>query len=216
MSDYKIYLFDFDYTLADSSAGIVKCFQLVLNDNGFTHITDGAIKHTIGKTLEDSFSALTGVTDSGELRRLKDQYIGQANLYMTPNTRLFPETGIVLSELKNRGARLGIISTKHRYTITELLERDFPPGVFDIVIGCEDVREAKPSPEGLKKALAYLNGNREDTLYIGDSIIDARLAEVAGVDFYGVLHGTTIREELEVFPHKGIGNDLTGLLNIRI
>ena len=28
--NYKTYLFDFDYTLADSSRGIVKCFRIVL------------------------------------------------------------------------------------------------------------------------------------------------------------------------------------------
>ncbi|MCD8173230.1 MAG: HAD-IA family hydrolase [Alistipes sp.] len=212
MKPYGIYLFDFDYTLADSSAGIVMCFQTVLKENGYGNITDQAIKRTIGKTLEDSFSVLTGVTDTGMLQRLKDEYVGQAALHMTANTRLFPETGSVLSELKNRGARLGIISTKYRYTIAELLDRDFPPGFFDIVVGCEDVREPKPSPEGFNYAMAYLNGGRENTLYIGDSIIDAQAAEAAGVDFCGVLHGMTTRDELSVYPHKVIARDLTALI----
>ncbi|MCD8102417.1 MAG: HAD-IA family hydrolase [Alistipes sp.] len=212
MKPYGIYLFDFDYTLADSSAGIVMCFQTVLKKNGYGDITDEGIKRTIGKTLEDSFSVLTGVTDTGMLQRLKDEYIGQAALHMTANTRLFPETGSVLSELKNRGARLGIISTKYRYTIAELLDRDFPPGFFDIVVGCEDVREPKPSPEGLNYAMACLNGGRENTLYIGDSIIDAQVAEAAAVDFCGVLHGMTTRDELSVYPHKLIARDLTALI----
>ena len=65
--NYTTYLFDFDYTLADSSRGIVTCFRNVLTRHGYTEVTDDDIKRTIGKTLEDSFSILTGVTDAGQL-----------------------------------------------------------------------------------------------------------------------------------------------------
>ena len=55
MNKYRTYLFDFDYTLADSSKGIVLCFQNVLHNNGYTDVDNHTIKRTIGKTLEDSF-----------------------------------------------------------------------------------------------------------------------------------------------------------------
>ena len=58
--NYTTYLFDFDYTLADSSRGIVTCFRNVLNRHGYTRPTDNDIKRTIGKTLEESFSILSG------------------------------------------------------------------------------------------------------------------------------------------------------------
>ena len=67
MKQYKAYLFDFDYTLADSSRGIVKSFRNVLERQGYKGIEDFTIKRTIGKTLEDSFSILTGVTDASVL-----------------------------------------------------------------------------------------------------------------------------------------------------
>ena len=31
---YKVYLFDFDYTLANSEVGIVKCFELLTGAGG--------------------------------------------------------------------------------------------------------------------------------------------------------------------------------------
>ena len=49
--NYSAYLFDFDYTLADSSKGIVKCYHIVLERHGFNNNTDEEIKRTIGKTL---------------------------------------------------------------------------------------------------------------------------------------------------------------------
>lgn len=212
MKHYGIYLFDFDYTLADSSAGIVMCFQKVLTRNGYIGISDEQIKHTIGKTLEDSFSVLTGVTDMDILLAYKKEYGLEADIHMTPNTELFPETKNVLAELKSRGAKIGIISTKYRYTITELTDRKFPQGFFNIVVGGEDVAMPKPSPEGLRLALKQLNGRTENTLYIGDSVIDAQLAQTAGTDFVGVMHGTTTREELAAYPHEEIADDLTVLI----
>ena len=74
MKDYKAYLFDFDYTLADSSQGIVKCYRNVLNRHGFTSVSDDDIKRTIGKTLEESFSIFTDNHDPEFLARLKKEY----------------------------------------------------------------------------------------------------------------------------------------------
>ena len=76
---YTTYLFDFDYTLADSSRGIVTCFRNVLNKHGYTNVTDEDIKRTIGKTLEESFSILTGVTDEEQLAGFKSEYRKEAD-----------------------------------------------------------------------------------------------------------------------------------------
>ena len=89
---YTTYLFDFDYTLADSSRGIVICFRNVLERHGHTGISDEAIKRTIGKTLEDSFSILSGITTPETLAEYKKEYVKEADTYMTVNTFFFPET----------------------------------------------------------------------------------------------------------------------------
>lgn len=78
--NYKTYLFDFDYTLADSSRGIVTCFRNVLNRHQYTNVTDEAIKRTIGKTLEESFSILTGVT-GGNSSPLFDKSTGRKRMF---------------------------------------------------------------------------------------------------------------------------------------
>lgn len=147
--NYKAYLFDFDYTLADSSKGIVMCYRNVLNRHNHTGITDEDIKRTIGKTLENSFSIMTGITDKEILAEYRKEYVKEADIYMTANTVLFDETLDVLQKLKNKGAMIGIISTKYRYRIMELLKSKLPEGFLDIIVGGEDVKEPKPSPEDL-------------------------------------------------------------------
>ena len=209
---YKAYLFDFDYTLADSSRGIVMCFRNVLAMHGHDDISDESIKRTIGKTLEESFTILTGIDDKETLAAYRKEYVAQADRLMTANTVLFPETLDVLSRLKERGARIGIISTKYRYRIMELLGKKLPEGFLDIIVGGEDVKTPKPSPEGLTFAISHLGLEAAEVLYCGDSTVDAETARNAGVDFAGVLHGMTTREELEAYPHAGIVTSLDGIL----
>ena len=209
---YTTYLFDFDYTLADSSRGIVTCFRNVLNQHGYTDVTDEDIKRTIGKTLEESFSILTGVTDEDQLAGFKSEYRKEADTHMTINTVLFLETKSVLLALQDAGAFIGIISTKYRYRIKEMLDQHFPGSFFNIIIGGEDVQTAKPSPEGLLLAIKQLHVTKAETLYIGDSTVDAATAKAAGVDFAGVTHGVTSAEELGKYPHWKIMNSLEELL----
>lgn len=209
---YQVYLFDFDYTLADSSRGITLCFRHVLERNGYAGVTDEAIRRTIGKTLEESFSILTGVTDPDRLAAFKAEYRREADVYMTPNTRLFPETLRVLRTLKERGAKIGIISTKYRFRIHDTLDQHLPADFLDIVVGGEDVSRAKPDPEGLLYAIRQLSVKKKRVLYIGDSTVDAETAQAAGVDFAGVTHGVTTADELAAYPHRRIMDSLTELL----
>lgn len=137
--EYKTYLFDFDYTLADSSRGIVICFRNVLTRHGHTDITDESIKRTIGKTLEDSFSILTGITDkihSSPIKRICERsgHTYDRQYQVLPRNRCSAESP------EKRGAQIGIISTKYRYRIHEMVDQHFPNKFFDIIIGGEDVK----------------------------------------------------------------------------
>lgn len=214
MNNYDTYIFDFDYTLADSSKGIVLCFKHILTQHGFTNVNDDEIKRTIGMTLENSFKELTGENHREKLAVYVKEYVKKADVCMTDNTVLFPETHNVLTSLKIKGAKLGIVSTKFRYRIKEVIERDFNENLIDVIIGGEDVTKHKPSPEGLLLAVEQLNTDRNSCLYIGDSTIDAETAEAAGIDFYGVLNGATTREELSKYPNITIANNLSDLLTI--
>lgn len=211
MKSYNVYLFDFDYTLADSSRGIVTCYRNVLERHHHTGITDEAIKRTIGKTLQESFSIMTGITDTDTLEMYRKEYVKEADTHMTVNTFLFPETTEVLTRLKKNGAKLGIISTKYRYRIMELLGKKLPENFLDIIVGGEDVRHPKPAPEGVLFAIGHLGCRKEDVLYVGDSTVDAETAQAAQVDFAGVLHGATTYDELAAYPHVAIMKTLDEL-----
>ena len=55
--------------------------------------------------------------------------------------------------------------------------------------------------------------DQKEVLYTGDSVVDAKRAAGAGVDFAGVLTGTTSFRDFEPFNHICIVRDLAELMN---
>lgn len=210
----KACLFDFDYTLVDSHIGIVKCFRIVLERHKFTSVNDDAIKRTIGKTLEKSFSILTGITDDKELFKLREEYRKEADVYMNPNTHLFPDTVSTLTTLKESGLMVGIISTKYRFRFMEVMNKHFAANFFNILIGNEDIKQPKPHPESIYQALDELHIHPDEMIYVGDSTVDGETAKNAAVPFVGVTTGMTTEYELATYPHLAIINSLQELPTI--
>ena len=211
---YKAVCFDFDYTLADSSTGIVKCFRMVIDSHGWKGIDDEQIRRTIGMTLEDAFSLLSGIKEPDQLTALHKEYSLHANTYMNPNTRFYEGSQCVLQALKESGCKTAIVSTKNKNRIDDFLQITQTNHLVDKVIGIYEVKEAKPDPEGLYLAMETLGADKKDVLYVGDSIIDAQTAMNAGVDFCGVTTGVTTASELALYPHKAIISHIEELLTV--
>lgn len=209
ISDYTTYLFDFDYTLVDSSKGIVECFRIVLDRNKWLHISDDAIRRTIGMTLEDSFAHLTGINDLNTLGALKQEYILEADIIMSDRTIFYPEALPLIKKLKENNKQVGIISTKQSRIIRESTDKYNVTDLFDIIIGMEDIRMTKPDPEGILLAIQKLSAQPQKTIYFGDNTIDAKTALNVNVDFIGTTTGMTTREELSQYPHKYIVSSLS-------
>ncbi|NLG04137.1 MAG: HAD-IA family hydrolase [Clostridia bacterium] len=211
---YKLYLFDFDYTLANSEKGILKCFRHVLDGLGLTDIPEIAIKRTIGMTLEDAFIKLTGEHNLEKIRQYRAEFVTKADDVMTKNTEFYPDTLEVLTYIKDHQSMAGIISTKLAYRIKDQFNKEQALPLLDIIVGGDQVTTPKPAPDGLLYALKKLSVDKKDVLYIGDSVIDAKTAQHAGVDFAAVLTGATTKEEFSEYSCVTIMNSLSELLDL--
>lgn len=76
---------------------------------------------------------------------------------MTANTHLYPETLPVLKALKERGSRCCIVSTKTRSRINETLRKYAMESLIDLVVGMEDVDNAKPAPDGINRVCDHFS-----------------------------------------------------------
>ncbi|MBN1381403.1 MAG: HAD-IA family hydrolase [Deltaproteobacteria bacterium] len=208
---FRTVIFDFDYTLADSSRGAIKCVNQVLSDMDFPQASPDAVCRLIGVSLTGIFRELTGresAEQTQEFIRLFEHYADQ---YMADLTVLFPTTAPAARALKRQGKNLGIVSTKFRYRIEGILKRDGLDGIFDVIVGGEDVAIHKPDPAGLLQAIRFLQTPPEVTLYTGDSVVDAETAVRADVPFLAVLSGVTEREAFEGYPIIGAMENLSYL-----
>ena len=209
--DYAAYFFDFDYTLAFSEPGILACFKHTFAVFG-VQADDEAIIKTIGIPLVDALAQLSGF--SGDIiEQMHAEYKRHADAVMTKLTRFYPEAVTLLGVLKERGKKVAVISNKITRRIYEALDRDSLTDKVSLVLGIDDLPSPKPAPDGIQKAAALLGVGRQEILYIGDNLVDAKTAQNAGVDFAAVTTGTTTQAEFAALPHVKICDTLAALLD---
>ena len=188
-------LFDFDFTLADSSAGVVECFAYGFERVGLPNVEPERVRRTIGLTLDEALRILHGVDDPLVVRAFFDAFRERAADVMVANTRFLERAVEAVQSCRDAGVATAICSTKKRSHIEGVLERDGVASLFDVVIGHDDVAAAKPAPDALHAALARLDVGTDRALYVGDHPVDAEAATRAGVAFVAVLTGPSQREE---------------------
>ena len=204
-------VFDFDYTLADSSKGVVLCVNHALKGLGLPPVDEERIKRTIGLPLEQTFRQLTGRDDPNQEREFVRLYVQRADEIVAGLTTLLPAVPETLRLLKVPGLALGIISNKFRRRIEVIMERENLLDCFDVIVGSEDVVHYKPDPESLLSAIGRLGSSPSSCLYVGDSVTDGETAKRAGVPFVAVLTGVTTREEHERYQPQAILESLAEL-----
>ena len=216
---YQAICFDFDYTLGDSTAPITIGYQRGLTAMGWPEPTVEQVRPTIGYTLQDGYTMLTGDRDQArrdEFYHRFQEAVGELALQngdatMVRETKLFPGARELLEALRAAGVPVAIVSTKLGATIQAILEHSGMADLVKLIVGGEHVSRPKPDPQGLNAALAQLGVQPGNALFCGDTTIDARTAQAAGTDFCAVLNGTTQEADFAPYPKVHSAPNLTEL-----
>lgn len=204
----KAVIFDFDYTLGDSTEGIVRSANYALEQMGYQAADVADIRRTVGLSLKETYAALTARDDEGEADRFTALFREKADEVMVDSAHLYDGVKEALQKLRASGLKIGIVTTKFRYRIDGILKKFDASALVDMIVGAEDVKVEKPNPEGLLFAISHLQTECGEVLYVGDSIVDAKTAKNARVSFAGVLTGTTTREDFGKYPNVCIGEGI--------
>ena len=208
---FQAVCFDFNYTLGDSTDSIVAGFQHGLTALGWPAPDREAVRNTIGYVLEDAYTLLTGDASPENRARFRPLFLEVAMERQRRETTLFPGADALLRGLHRRGIKQAIVSSKRGDTIQIILDRLGLLQELDLVIGSADVRRHKPDPEGLLLAMERLGASPGDTLFCGDTVLDAGAAQNAGCHFAAVLNGTTPAAAFAPFSPDHIAPDLDDL-----
>lgn len=187
----KLFIFDFDGTLVDTTKDVGICFNKALAFYGFETYPIDYYSKVVGGNLDTIFSNLLRKDDRTpeNIEKLKNKY---RELYLNdkkPNTIPFDGIKDVIKKLKRKGYHVAINTNKAQSLVDDLCSEKFPDVKFDNVVGFIDDRPSKPDPYGVNELLKLHNVSKEETVYIGDGLTDIETARNALVDCVFVTWG---------------------------
>lgn len=192
---FDLIAFDWDGTLFDSTALIVRCIQQACRDVGTAVPSDEQAAYVIGLGLRD---ALMHAAPGFPPERYPELGAAYRRHYLASQHEvvLFPGTLELLQALRARNHLLAVATGKSRRGLADALASTTLHALFDATRTAEET-SSKPDPQMLLELMAELGVPPERTLMIGDTTHDLEMARRAGVASVGVSFGAHDPAEFE-------------------
>jgi pyrophosphatase PpaX len=231
MNENKInlILFDFDGTLVNTTPLILRSFQATWDRVfGFVYDDIQYIK-TFGMLLPKAMRQLIEqsireerIAPPVDLAPYLDAKCEELTLvYRSFNQQwhdvmIEPFDGVeeTLSELRVRGYRLGVVSSKMRAGVCRGLDAYQMKELFQVIIAGDDCENHKPHPEPLLRALEATGTAQNEAVYVGDSTHDILAGRAARIRTAAAAWGPFPRIDLESLKPDYLLNRPDDLLTI--
>lgn len=184
---FDLIAFDWDGTLFDSTALIVRCIQDAVRDVGGTVPTDAAASYVIGMGLMQALAHAAPDVPAEQYPLLGARYRHHYTAHQH-DISLFEGVLPMLADLKSRHHWLTVATGKSRRGLDEALHAVELQGLFD-GSRTADETAGKPSPLMLEQLMREFGVDPGRTLMIGDTTHDLQMAVNAGCASVGVSYG---------------------------
>lgn len=195
----KLIIFDMDGTILDTIEDLANATNHALKQFNFpVHEVENYrffVGNGVYKLLERALPEEHRNTDT--IAMLKHEFLKYYFVHAEDCTKPYIGIPELLNKLHQQGFQLAIASNKMHEATVEMAKRFFPEIPFVSVLGQREGILTKPSPVIVDEIVAIAGVTKEETLYIGDSGVDAATAINARVAFVGVLWGFRPQAELE-------------------
>ena len=194
----ELIIFDFDGTIADTTAIILETYRRTIAELKAEHRSDKACRATIGIPLRDGFRKLYPKFNDVELDKCVATYRRiYSSLKDEMRPRLYPGVIETLDELKRHNVMMAIASSRSKESLLEYCAKQEILNYFDEILGADDVCHAKPAPEAVLKIMKKMNARAENTIVIGDMPVDIAMGRSASCMTVGVEYGNSTPDALE-------------------
>lgn len=206
---YDLVVFDWDGTLFDSTALIVRCIQSACEDLGLPVPARHEASYVIGLGLHD---ALAHVAPSLPPERVPELGLRYRHHYFNAQHDLSLFEGVLpmLADLKTRNHWLAVATGKTRVGLNEALAHVDLQGLFD-GSRTADETASKPHPRMLQELIAEFGVDPERTLMIGDTTHDLQLAVNAGTHSVAVSFGAHEPAAFADYPARFVAHSMPEL-----
>ncbi|WP_298209917.1 HAD-IA family hydrolase [Acidovorax sp.] len=184
---FDLIAFDWDGTLFDSTAIIVRCIQAAVRDVGGTVPTDKEAAYVIGMGLMQALAHAAPDVPPEKYNELGNRYRFHY-IQHQDDLSLFDGVLPMLDELRERGHLLAVATGKSRRGLDDALHTVALKGVFD-GSRTADQTAGKPHPLMLQELMADFDVVPERLLMVGDTTHDLQMAVNAGCASVGVSYG---------------------------
>ncbi|MDX1346319.1 MAG: HAD-IA family hydrolase [Sedimenticolaceae bacterium] len=184
---YQLLVFDWDGTLMDSEAKIVACLQAAAAEMRLAIPAEKDARQVIGLGLVEALKMLFPEDDETTRKGLAEAYRDHFLVRNKARSRLFPDVTETLESLAD-DYLLAVATGKSRRGLEKELDDSGLRPLFQAT-RCADEAFSKPHPQMLEDILDKLGMRPSETLVIGDTEYDMRMAVNAGSQGLGVSYG---------------------------
>ena len=199
---FDLIAFDWDGTLFDSTAIIVRCIQLAVADVGGQVPSDQAAAYVIGMALMPALAHAAPDVPPEKYPLLNERYRHHYTAHQH-DLSLFEGVLPLLQDLRARHHWLAVATGKSRRGLDEALHSAELHGVFD-GSRTADETAGKPDPRMLLELMREFGVEPERTLMIGDTTHDLQMAVHAGCASVGVSYGAHDHGDFERFQPRAV------------
>jgi len=204
-------LFDHDGTLVDSIGLVVAATNTVLVERGHAAVDRETVVAGMVLPTGPRIGALVGSDAPALQAELAEAFFAHARALGAGHVALYPGIEALLAELHAAGWALGVVTNNEGRLVRELLADLGIAGYLTIVLGEEDVPQAKPAAGGSRQAMAGLGLEPARCVFVGDSSSDLGAAQAVGIPAIGVAWGTHSAAELQAMGFDPVVADVPGL-----
>jgi len=201
--------FDWDGTLCDSTAIIVRCIQAAVCDVGGAMPSDEAASYVIGMGLMQALAHAAPDVPRERYTELGNRY-RYHYLQHQNDLSLFAGVMPLLGALRDRGHLLTVATGKSRRGLNEALHTAQLRGMFD-GSRTADETAGKPHPLMLHELMAEFDVAPERVLMIGDTTHDLQMAQAAGCASVGVGYGAHPTDEFARYAPLFVADSVADL-----
>ena len=182
----KGFVFDCDGVLFDSREANCRYYNFILERMGLEAMDEEQEEYVHAHSVHDSIAKIVPrdrLDEAGAVRAAVsyEHFLG----FMRPEAGLYE----LLGTIRSLGLRQAI-NTNRTTTMELLLERFDLGEYFFPVVTAGRVSRPKPHPESLHVILDAWKARADEVIFIGDSGVDERTAQAAGVEFWAYKNET--------------------------
>lgn len=210
----KLVMFDLDGTLVDSVPGIAAAVDKMLIEFEVSPAGEDKVRSWVGngqKLLVERALADAGIDVATNLDKGIEGFRKHYAHTSEQGLSLFPGVLEFLEFLKTNNVRMAVVTNKPIDFVPAILKSQQLEDFFEMSLGGECLAEKKPKPLPLLHTMEFFQVEAKDALMVGDSNNDLLAAEAALVKSLALTYGYNRGEDLSVYPHIWIGDNLSEL-----